>query len=89
MYNMCLGCENVLLTASNLPELFAMERDYRKIVEVSRVMDTPYGQVVHENLSLLDKILGEKSDFTTEELTEGRRLAEFVDTTILVDGVGL
>ncbi|QKL04363.1 tyrosine-type recombinase/integrase [Pseudomonas sp. NY5710] len=89
MYNMCLGCENVLLTASNLPELFAMERDYRKLAEVSRVMDTPYGHVVHENLSLLESILGDKSDFTAEELAEGRRLAEFVDTTILIDGVGL
>ncbi len=89
MYNMCLGCENVLLTASNLPELFAMERDYLKLVEVSRVMDTPYGQVVRENLALLDKILNESSDFSSEELAEGRRLAEFVDTTILVDGVGL
>ncbi|MNJ29784.1 site-specific tyrosine recombinase XerC [compost metagenome] len=89
MYNMCLGCENVLLTGSNLPELFAMERDYRKLAEVSRVMDTPYGHVVHENLSLLESILGDKSDFTAEELAEGRRLAEFVDTTILIDGVGL
>ncbi|QJQ22962.1 MULTISPECIES: site-specific integrase [unclassified Pseudomonas] len=89
MYNMCLGCENVLLTASNLPELFAMERDYRKLAEVSRVMDTPYGHVVHENLSLLESILGDKSDFTADELAEGRRLAEFVDTTILIDGVGL
>ncbi|MCK2120187.1 site-specific integrase [Pseudomonas sp. PNPG3] len=89
MYNMCLGCENVLLTASNLPELFAMERDYRKLAEVSRVMDTPYGHVVHENLSLLESILGDKSDFTAEELAEGRRFAEFVDTTILIDGVGL
>lgn len=89
MYNMCLGCENVLLTASNLPELFAMERDYLKLVEVSRVMDTPYGHVVRENLALLDKILNVNSDFSGEELAEGRRLAEFIDTTILVDGVGL
>lgn len=89
MYNMCLGCENVLLTASNLPELFAMERDYLKAVEVSRVMDTPYSRVVRENLALLDKVLNVNSDFSDEELAEGRRLAEFVDTTILVDGVGL
>ena len=89
MYNMCLGCENVLLTASNLPELFAMERDYLKLVEVSRVMDTPYGHVVRENLALLEKILNVNSDFSSEELAEGRRLAEFVDTTILIDGVGL
>lgn len=90
MYNMCLGCANVLLTTSDLPQLFAMERDYKKLAEVSRVMDTPYGRVVRENLSLLNKILSEEtSDFTSEELAEGRRLAEFVDTTILVDGVGL
>lgn len=66
-----------------------MERDYRKLADVSRVMDTPYGHVVHESLSLLESILGDKSDFTAEELAEGRRLAEFVDTTILIDGVGL
>lgn len=90
MYNMCLGCANVMLTASDLPQLFAMERDYLKLAEVSRIMDTPYGRVVRENLTLLNKILSEKtSEFSLEELAEGRRLAEFVDTTILVDGVGL
>lgn len=89
LYNMCLGCENVLLTASNLPELFAMERDYLMLKEVSRIMDTPYGRVVRENLALLDGILHSKSDFTPEELAEGRRLSEFVDTTVLVDGVAM
>ncbi|OPK07408.1 tyrosine-type recombinase/integrase [Pseudomonas sp. VI4.1] len=89
LYNMCLGCENVLLTASNLPELFAMERDYLKLMEVSRIMDTPYGRVVRENLGLLDGILNKNSDFTPKELAEGRRLSEFVDTTVLVDGVGM
>ncbi|MBX8556768.1 tyrosine-type recombinase/integrase [Pseudomonas cichorii] len=89
LYNMCLGCENVLLTASNLPELFAMERDYLTLKESSRIMDTPYGRVVRENLALLDGILHSKSDFTSEELDEGRRLSEFVDTTVLVDGVAM
>ncbi|MDY1047580.1 tyrosine-type recombinase/integrase [Pseudomonas coleopterorum] len=89
LYNRCLGCENVLLTASNLPELFAMERDYLTLKESSRIMDTPYGRVVRENLALLDGILHSKSDFTPEELTEGRRLSEFVDTTVLVDGVAM
>lgn len=89
LYNMCLGCENVLLTASNLPELFAMERDYLSLKDVSRIMDTPYGRVVRENLALLDGILHSKSDFTPEELAEGRRLSEFVDTTVLVDGVAM
>jgi hypothetical protein len=86
---MCLGCENVLLTASNLPELFAMERDYLTLKEASRIMDTPYGRVVRDNLALLDGILHSKSDFTSEELAEGRRLSEFVDTTVLVDGVAM
>jgi hypothetical protein len=89
LYNMCLGCENVLLTASNLPELFAMERDYLTLKEASRIMDTPYGRVVRDNLALLDGILHSKSDFTSEELAEGRRLSEFVDTTVLVDGVAM
>lgn len=89
LYNMCLGCENVLLTASNLPELFAMERDYLTLKEVSRIMDTPYGRVVRENLALLEGILHSKSDFSPEELAEGRRLSEFVDTTVLVDGVAM
>lgn len=35
LYNMCLGCENVLLTASNLPELFAMGADYLSLKDVS------------------------------------------------------
>ena len=66
-----------------------MERDYLKLMEVSRIMDTPYGRVVRENLALLDGILNSNSDFTSEELAEGRRLSEFVDTTVLVDGVGM
>lgn len=66
-----------------------MERDYLKLMEVSRIMDTPYGRVVRENLALLDGILNSNSDFTPKELAEGRRLSEFVDTTVLVDGVGM
>ena len=89
LYNMCLRCENVLLTASNLPELFAMERDYLTLREASRIMDTPYGRVVRENLALLDGILHSQSDFTPEELAEGRRLSEFVDTTVLVEGMAV
>lgn len=90
LYNMCLGCDNVLLTVSDLPELFAMQRDYLKLTTVSRVMDTPYGRVVRENLALLDGILNPAlSDFFPEELENAKRLSEFVETTILVDGVSL
>ncbi|MNI48685.1 hypothetical protein D3C73_1032610 [compost metagenome] len=53
-------------------------------------MDTPYGRVVRENLALLDGILNPAlSDFFPEELENAKRLSEFVETTILVDGVSL
>lgn len=87
-YNKCLGCENVILTTNNLPEIFAMQRDYTRLTEHTRVMDTPYGHVIRENLELISNITDPKlSDFSLEELETGRRLAEYIETTILVDGV--
>lgn len=87
-YNKCLGCDNVIITAKNLPEIFAMKRDYTLLKEHSRVMDTPYGHVVSENLELIKGITEpELSNFSLEELENGRRLAEYIETTTLVDGV--
>ena len=86
-YNKCLGCENVIITTNNLPEIFAMQRDYTLLTEHTRVMDTPYGHVIRENLELISNITDPKlSDFSLEELETGRRLAEYIQTTILVDG---
>ncbi|MEN8358394.1 site-specific integrase [Acinetobacter towneri] len=86
-YNKCLGCENVIITTNNLPEIFAMQRDYTLLTEHTRVMDTPYGHVIRENLELISNITDPKlSDFSLEELETGRRLAEYIETTILVDG---
>jgi integrase len=86
-YNKCLGCDNVLLTASHLPELFAMRRDYLLMMQTSRIMDTPYGVVIEENLLLLEEILSPtKSDFSPDELKEGERLSKFVETSV-IDGV--
>ena len=87
-YNKCLGCNNVIITARNLPEIFAMKRDYTLLKEHSRVMDTPYGHVISENLELIKGITEpELSNFSLEELENGRRLAEYIETTTLVDGV--
>ena len=87
-YNKCLSCDNVIITAKNLPEIFAMKRDYTLLIEHTRVMDTPYGHVISENLELIKSITDpELSDFSLEELETGRRLAEYIETTTLVDGV--
>lgn len=87
-YNKCLSCDNVIITARNLPEIFAMQRDYILLTEHTRVMDTPYGHVIRDNLELIRGIIDtESSDFSVEELETGRRLSEYVETTILIDGV--
>lgn len=87
-YNKCLSCDNVIITAKNLPEIFAMKRDYTLLTEHSRVMDTPYGHVISENLELIKGITEpELSNFSLEELENGRRLAEYIETTTLVNGV--
>ena len=86
-YNKCLGCDNVIITAKNLPEIFAMKRDYILLIEHTRVMDTPYGHVISENMELIKGITDpELSDFSLEDLENGQRLAEYIETTTLVDG---
>lgn len=77
----------MIITARNLPEIFALERDYTLLTEYTRVMDTPYGRVIRENLNLIKCITDPQlSDFSTVELEDGQRLAEYIETTILVDG---
>ncbi|MFV2949605.1 integrase, partial [Pseudomonas japonica] len=90
LYNKCLSCENAMITVAHLPHLFALYRDYSRLVEVSRVMDTPYGGVVRENMGILKTILNpETSDFSGDELSEAKRLSDYISSTVLVDGVGL
>ncbi|WP_231138386.1 MULTISPECIES: hypothetical protein [Pseudomonas] len=90
LYNKCLSCENAMITVAHLPHLFALYRDYSRLVEVSRVMDTPYGGVVRENMGILKTILNpETSDFSADELSEAKRLSDYISSTVLVDGVGL
>lgn len=87
-YNKCLSCDNVMLMASHLPELFAMQRDYIILMQRNRIMDTPYGVIVEENLFLLDQILAfDKSEFSIEELEEGKCFSKFIETAV-IDNVG-
>lgn len=87
-YNKCLACQNVFITSSHLPELFAMQRDYLGLIQRSSIGNTPYGEVIEENLILLNELLNPKySDFDEEELEAGRRLARYIETSIVVDGV--
>lgn len=90
LYNKCLSCENAMITVAHLPQLFALYRDYSRLVEVSRVMDTPYGSVVLENMNILKGVLSPgSSDFSADELSEAKRLSDYISSTVLVDGVGL
>ena len=87
LYNKCLACDNRLITKANLPDLYAMRRDYLQTLETSRVVDTPYGSIILENLSLLEEILDPNfSDFTAVELEEAERLSEYIETNVIVEG---
>ncbi|WP_326519232.1 tyrosine-type recombinase/integrase [Acinetobacter sp. CAAS 2-6] len=86
-YNKCLHCDNVVISVMHLPQIFAMHRDYKFLLENTRVMDTPYGHIIRDNLELINEIIvPELSDFSIPELEHGRIASEYIDTTILIDG---
>lgn len=79
-YNKCLGCENIMVTVNHLPTLFALQRFYINLTKTNRVIDTPYGLVIIENLSLLDQILlPDESDFTVEELEQAKQQSYHIE----------
>lgn len=90
LLNKCLSCRNCIITASNLPDLFAMRRDYRAMMETSSVSQTPYGHIIRENLETLDSILTPSAQgFEAEQLEHAERLSEHILTSTLVEGMTL
>ncbi|MTI78798.1 MAG: hypothetical protein FH754_15970 [Marinobacter sp.] len=88
-FNKCLSCENVIITRSHLPDLFALLRDYNAAWGHGAIARTPHGEVIRENISILESILGKDSEFDQGELEEAERLSRYIDSTILIDGVAL
>ncbi|AYN98118.1 hypothetical protein D8767_03680 [Pseudomonas sp. LTGT-11-2Z] len=90
LLNKCLSCRNCIITASNLPDLFAMQRDYRAMLETSNVAQTPYGHIIRENLLTLGSILTPSPQgFDAEQLELAERLSENILTSTLVEGMTL
>jgi len=86
-FNKCLSCENVIITVSHLPDLFALLRDYHIVWNNGKVASTPYGAVVLENIEILESLLGDESEFEKSELRKAERLSRYIDSTVMIDGV--
>ncbi|WP_262377909.1 site-specific integrase [Pseudomonas lundensis] len=90
LLNKCLSCRNCIITVSNLPDLFAMRRDYQTMMDTSPISQTPYGHVIRENLETLDSILTPSiNGFEAEQLDEAERLSENIITSSLIEGMTL
>lgn len=88
-FNKCLSCENVIITRSHLPDLFALLRDYQTAWQHGTVAATPYGTVIKENIDILQSLLGDQSEFDKNELETAERLARYIDSAVKIDGVAL
>ncbi|GLH22041.1 hypothetical protein BR1R3_47830 [Pseudomonas atacamensis] len=90
LLNKCLSCRNCIITVSNLPDLFAMRRDYLVMMETSAVAQTPYGRIIRENLLTLESILTPSPQgFDSQQLDHAERLSEHILTSTLVEGMTL
>lgn len=90
LLNKCLSCRNCIITVSNLPDLFAMRRDYRAMMETSTIAQTPYGHIIRENLETLDSILTPSAQgFDDIQLEQAERLSEHILTSTMVEGMTL
>ena len=62
-----------------------MKRDYLTKIQNSRVLDTPFGNVITDNLALLNSILdSQDSEFSNQELEEAEGFSLYIETTELI-----
>lgn len=66
-FNMCLRCSKVVILEEHLPRLFAIQRGYKYALE-NGAGATTHRAVLMQNLSVLDGILGDNSDFPQDLL---------------------
>lgn len=81
-WNMCLQCENVLITEMNLPKLFAYRSEIRRAL--SNVNEIPrQGELYKKLLMILDEILSPDVLFPTEKLEWAAELAREAEFEVL------
>lgn len=81
-FNMCLSCDNVLVTEMNLPKLFA----YRTAIEsaLANVSEIPrQGELYKKTKMLLDQILAPEVLFSRDNLDWAAHLAQVDDFEVL------
>lgn len=65
-----------------------MQRDYKARLENTQIIDTPYGHILRENLELMNQITAPNlSNFSPLELENARIASEYIENTVLIDGV--
>ena len=74
-FNMCLRCSKVVILEEHLPRLFAMQRGYKFALE-NGAGATTHRAVLIQNLSVLDGILGQNSDFAQTTLCRANQQSQ-------------
>jgi len=81
-FNMCLSCENVLITEANLPKLIAYRNEINRAL--ANVSEIPrQGELYQQIRMILDQILGTDILFTRETIDWAIGLARLQDYDVL------
>jgi integrase len=81
-WNMCLQCENVLITEMNLPKLFAYRSEIRRAL--GNVNQIPrQGELYKKILMILDEILSPNVLFPQEKLDRAAELSKDTEFEVL------
>ncbi|MEF1280570.1 site-specific integrase [Vibrio fortis] len=79
LFNKCLFCDNCLITKDHLPMLFAQQREFLSLLNNQKIVNTPYYSIIEDNITLLEEILGENSDFDISIREEAEILSRNID----------